>query len=112
MRNPMHLALLAALLLSGCGESHPRVVMATDLGEITLEIYTAEAPLTAANFLRHVEQGSFDGATFYRTVTMGNQPDNDIKIEVIQGASGTGPMTWRLSPTKPPPRPASCTLTA
>ena len=87
MRNPMRLAFLATLLLSGCGESHPRVVMDTGLGEITLEIYTAEAPLTA-NFLRHVEQSSFDGATFYRTVHMGNQPDNDIKIEVIQGGIG------------------------
>ncbi len=88
MHNPMRLALLAALLLSGCGQSHPRVVMATGLGEITLEIYTDKAPITAANFLRHVEQGSFAGASFYRTVTMGNQPDNDIKIEVIQGGIG------------------------
>jgi len=32
-----------------------------------------------------VREGRYEGAAFYRTVTMANQPDNDVKIEVIQG---------------------------
>ncbi|MCH8305599.1 MAG: peptidylprolyl isomerase [Candidatus Marinimicrobia bacterium] len=59
--------------------------MNTELGNITLEIYEKEAPLTAANFLRYVDEGLFKDAMFYRVVTKRNQPQNDIKIEVIQG---------------------------
>jgi peptidyl-prolyl cis-trans isomerase A (cyclophilin A) len=72
-------------LLCGCREQNPRVVMKTELGDITVEVYVRDAPVTAANFLTYVREHRLDGATFYRTVTMDNQPDNDIKIEVIQG---------------------------
>jgi peptidyl-prolyl cis-trans isomerase A (cyclophilin A) len=71
-----------------CAPGNPRVLIGTELGEITVEIYEERAPITAANFLRYVRENRFDGATFYRTVTMDNQPDNDVKIEVIQGGLG------------------------
>ena len=48
------------------------------------------APATVANFLRYVDEQFFDGTSFYRTVTAGNQPDNLIKIEVIQGGADGG----------------------
>ncbi len=67
---------------------NPRVSIRTELGNITIEICAKEAPLTAANFLKYVDEGLFEGATFYRVVTMENQPNNDIKIEVIQGGLG------------------------
>jgi peptidyl-prolyl cis-trans isomerase A (cyclophilin A) len=38
--------------------------------------------------LKYIDDSLFKAATFYRVVTMGNQPDNDIKIEVIQGGLG------------------------
>ena len=72
-------------LLSGCDERNPRVLIKTELGDITVEVYVREAPITAANFLTYAGERRFEGATFYRTVTMDNQPDNEIKIEVIQG---------------------------
>ena len=37
------------------------------------------------NFLRYVDSGLFDSACFYRVVRMDNQPQNLVKIEVIQG---------------------------
>lgn len=43
-----------------------RVVLATEEGPLTLELYTGQAPLTTANFLRYVDGGLYDGATFYR----------------------------------------------
>ena len=46
------------------------------------------APITSANFLRYVDEQRFDSASWYRTVTMANQPNNDILIEVIQGGLG------------------------
>lgn len=70
---------------TSCKNSNPHVIMKTDLGDIVLEIYIDRAPITAANFMRYVDEDRFKGAVFYRTVTMDNQPNNDIKIEVIQG---------------------------
>lgn len=63
----------------------PRVEIQTSMGNIILEIDTVHAPVTAKNFLAHVEKGTFKTAVFYRTVRMDNQPNNAIKIEVIQG---------------------------
>lgn len=62
-----------------------KVVMSTQLGDITLEIETGKAPLTASNFLNLVDQGVYQGAVFYRVVRPDNQPDSPVKIEVIQG---------------------------
>jgi peptidyl-prolyl cis-trans isomerase A (cyclophilin A) len=63
------------------------VLLHTEAGDIVLEVDTIHAPITAANFLRNVDRGFYDGGTFYRTVTAQNQPDNQVKIEVIQGGN-------------------------
>ncbi|UCD37080.1 MAG: peptidylprolyl isomerase, partial [Fidelibacterota bacterium] len=57
----------------------------TELGDIRMELYPYDAPVTAANFLRYVDDNRFEEAYFYRTVTISNQPDDSVKIEVIQG---------------------------
>jgi len=56
----------------------------TELGIIMLEVDQAKAPVTAANFLRYVDAGHYNGGTWHRTVKMDNQPESTIKIEVIQ----------------------------
>lgn len=61
-----------------------RVTMQTDLGNVELAVDSAHAPRTAANFLRYVDAGRYEGGRFHRTVTMSNQPSNDVKIEVVQ----------------------------
>jgi len=61
-----------------------RVLVQTELGDIVLEVDTEHAPRTAANFLRYVDAGHYNGGTFHRTVKMDNQPDSPVKIEVIQ----------------------------
>lgn len=66
-------------------ERLPCVVLSTDMGKIILSVDTINAPLTGKIFLNHVEEGTFQTAVFYRVVRMDNQPQNDIKIEVIQG---------------------------
>lgn len=65
------------------------VAIETPLGAIAVEVDGAAAPITAANFLAHVDGGHYDGGRFHRTVTPENQPDNLVKIAVIQG--GTNP---------------------
>lgn len=81
--------LIVFTLLSAC-ESHknPLVTIETDLGTIKVELYEKEAPLTVANFMDYIDKGMFDGGEFYRVVRLNNQPDNSIKIEVIQGGMG------------------------
>ena len=61
------------------------VLIRTELGDMTVEIYTEQAPVTANNFLFHVERGDYTNSVFYRVVRLDNQPDNQVKIEVIQG---------------------------
>ena len=61
-----------------------RVAIETTLGKIEIDLFPSAAPITVANFLHYVEIGSYDGGTFHRTVTMENQPNNQIRIEVIQ----------------------------
>jgi peptidyl-prolyl cis-trans isomerase A (cyclophilin A) len=75
---------LAALTL--CAQN-PQILFETEAGEIVLELNRKQAPRTTANFLRYVESGHYNGGRFHRTVTMNNQPNNAIKIEVIQGAA-------------------------
>ncbi len=62
------------------------VLIETDHGTIEVEIDTANAPMTSANFLEYVDGGFYDGGQFHRTVTMENQPDNDVRIGVIQAS--------------------------
>ena len=62
-----------------------RVVIETDLGAIELEVDVGRAPVTAENFLRYLDGGQYDDGTFFRTVHADNQPDDSIRIAVIQG---------------------------
>lgn len=61
------------------------IVIETSLGTIEATLDSAHAPVTVTNFLRYVDAHRYDGGRFHRTVTPGNQPENLIKIEVIQG---------------------------
>ena len=65
-------------------QSPVRVLVHTEAGDIVLEVDATHAPKTAANFLRYLDAGHYDGGTFHRTVKMDNQPDSPVKIEVIQ----------------------------
>lgn len=77
-----------------------RVLIETDLGNIEAEIEAERAPITAANFLRYVDDGRYDGGRWHRTVTPDNQPNDEVRIEVIQG--GTKPKRWgRRDPSIP-----------
>jgi len=59
------------------------VAIQTPAGTIVVRLDTARAPGTTANFLHYVDAGTYNGTTFYRTVSKAKQPGS--KIEVIQG---------------------------
>lgn len=69
--------------------TNPIVDITTPLGTISVEIDQQHAPGTAANFLGYVDRGEYDGGRFYRTVTPDNQPNDTIRIAVIQGGMAT-----------------------
>jgi len=77
--------LFISLVFAGFSQQLPKVVMETSLGNIICEIDTVHAPVTALNFLRHIEIKTYRDAVFYRVVRLDNQPNSKIKIEVIQG---------------------------
>lgn len=45
-----------------------RVAMETDAGRVVIAVHLDKAPITAANFLKYVDQKRFDGTAFYRGV--------------------------------------------
>jgi len=77
-------AAVAAAIARPAAQGPVRVRVQTELGDIVLEIERERAPNTAANFLRYLDAGHYDGGVFHRTVKMDNQPDSPVKIEVIQ----------------------------
>jgi peptidyl-prolyl cis-trans isomerase A (cyclophilin A) len=63
----------------------PTVAIETPLGSIRVKVESGSAPGTASHFLALVDAGAYDGGTFHRTVTPDNQPNDTIRIAVIQG---------------------------
>ena len=64
------------------------VVLETAMGDIVIALETERAPITAANFLRYVEEDRFDGTVFYRAMPLdwGEQPNG-----LIQGGTQWDP---------------------
>ncbi len=83
--NIVLLTVVCAVAFCGSSAQDPQILIQTELGDIKVEISVKKAPITASNFLRYVDENLFKEASFYRVVTMDNQPNNDVKIEVIQG---------------------------
>jgi len=81
------------LAAAGCGrdsvikDSNPHILIETDFGNIEAVLYADNAPIAVNNFLRYIKEDRLGDARFYRVVRLDpdNQPDNDVKIEVLQG---------------------------
>jgi len=75
-------------------EKKGKIIIRTEMGDISVKIDLKRAPVTSANFLRYVDAGLFDSTCFYRVVRPDNQPKDSVFIGVIQGgryeAEGTG----------------------
>lgn len=68
----------------------PTVVFSTTLGELTIELYPDEAPVTVKNFLEYVDSGFYNGIIFHRV----------IPGFVLQGGGFTEEMVQKS--TRPP----------
>lgn len=49
-------------------DAAPRVLFETSLGNITIELDPAKAPLTVANILAYVDSGYYNGTSFHRVI--------------------------------------------
>ncbi len=71
----MKCTLIAACLMglslfgtSFAQDKNPRVVMETNMGKVTIELYAEKAPLTVKNFLKYVDDKHYDGTIFHRII--------------------------------------------
>ena len=70
-----------------------------DGSSIGVALDSAHAPVSVTNFLRYVDRGAYTNGVFHRAVTMANQPNDSVKIEVIQGgANPARDSTMRFPP--------------
>ena len=60
------------------------VVFETELGNITVEVDVAHAPITGTNFLRYVDGKFYDGGMINRAVRPDNTIRHDVEVQVIQ----------------------------
>ena len=93
---------MALAVLPGIADEQPkpvRVLIQTQKGDIEVEL-DARAPITVANFLRYVDGKFYDGGRFHRTVKPDNQPDNKVKIEVVQAGINPDRMKDEFPPIK------------
>jgi len=60
------------------------VVLETAAGNITVEVYTANAPVTGRNFLKYVDGKFYNGGMINRAVRPDNTVRHDVEIQVIQ----------------------------
>lgn len=70
--------------------ANPFVVLETSMGEITIELDKAKAPISVENFLAYAREGYYEGTIFHRV----------IKGFMIQGGGFTAEMQQK--PTKAP----------
>lgn len=77
--------LFVFIVLTVSAQNNPIIEIHTQFGVIGLELYEDKAPKTSKNFIRYIEDYRYADATFYRVVKEDNQPNSNIKIQVIQG---------------------------
>jgi peptidyl-prolyl cis-trans isomerase A (cyclophilin A) len=91
---------VSSALAAGCGPSNPRVELETPFGIVRIEVDSARAPRTAANFLRYVDEGRFREASFYR-VRREEAELMQRPTAIVQGGLYMADDTARLLPPIP-----------
>lgn len=95
MRRQIVALVLASVAWAGVaagadGSKNPMILIQTSLGDITVELDEAKAPISSKNFVEYVESKHYDGTIFHRV----------IKGFMIQG--GGFDQNMKQKPTKPP----------
>lgn len=72
MQRKIFVALVMVVLWAGvalaAGKHNPQVVMETSLGNVKLELFEKEAPISVKNFLEYAGSGFYNGTIFHRVI--------------------------------------------
>lgn len=68
---------------------NPKVKIETALGDVVIELYADKAPITVRNYLRYVDRGLYNGATFYRASKPKDYAGDDYGL--VQGGLQNDP---------------------
>lgn len=80
--------------------ARPEVSIETALGKIKVRLDAERAPNTTRNFLRYALENFYSDGIFFRTVTASNQPEDKVKIAVIQAQADPGKEKDAFPPIK------------
>lgn len=64
----LFIGVCALCTASLCMADNPQVVMKTSHGEIIIELFEKESPITVANFLSYVDKKFYDNTIFHRVI--------------------------------------------
>ena len=71
-----------------------KVLMITDKGQMTIDLFQNDAPNTVANFLKLVDEGFYDGLSFHRVINgfmaQGGCPNTREGSSGMPGTGGPG----------------------
>jgi len=85
MKKILLFIILITIGVHGFSQKTIACVIKTSLGDIYLELYPEQAPITVNNFMKYVDHGLYNNSSFFRSCTSENEMDREVKIEVIQG---------------------------
>src|SRR5450631_821315 len=68
MKTTMFISLAAFAISTFAAAANPEVELKTNLGTITLELYSDKAPKTVENFVQYVKDGHYKGTIFHRVM--------------------------------------------
>jgi peptidyl-prolyl cis-trans isomerase A (cyclophilin A) len=72
--------------------NNPVILIKTKFGNIKVELYPQQAPLTVSAFLRNVDSGYFKDCSFYRVLRNDNQVTGALHSLLVQGG------VWQANP--------------
>jgi cyclophilin family peptidyl-prolyl cis-trans isomerase len=62
------LAVALTITATALSAANPQVKMQTSKGDVVIELYPEQAPVSVENFLRYVKDGAYDGTIFHRVI--------------------------------------------
>jgi len=65
---PLGFALATAMASGVAAAENPQVIFATSEGDVRIELYADQAPISVENFLAYVDGGFYDGTIFHRVI--------------------------------------------
>jgi len=75
-------------------ESNPHAIIKTNYGDIELELYADQMPITVGNFVKLADEGFYNGTKFHRVIDgfmiQAGDPNTKGENESIYGTGGPG----------------------